>query len=282
MQLAVEYGEEGASGKVIELAERVITVCESETSAPWSAECLASSKLLSALDKIRMRDVNASKVLGTMAKEALALLRISLLADKAAVKSTDLPCNQEGKNSTKRPHLSTEAKLLRTAQQSKAPHSATAAATVRKPLSPKAHIAQRAKETVTPPRNTKRDIVGDLVPPRQATASKLRSPSVSEDFIGLLDTIACVLGLFEHTFLRIGYLRFLKHLWQNCSAEHYVKVCIDLAHEYQQLGKQGRAEAMLSQAQAKATSGDVTGETRTLLMLRKAEHLALMGFGNER
>lgn len=286
MFLAVGHGQEGRVNNVQTLKERLSSLYDSENPTPWAAESLASAKLLSALHTIQQRDTFASKTLAKEAKEALGILRNCIVGGVSAAATSGARITP-----IKSPAQAAAGRIL--VPPGKKPSSAAPPVTVRittaprKPLSPKNNVSQPPKGTITPPRRQKKGCDDGHYPLeryRTTTADgdlseRLRT---SRESLALLDTVACVLGIYEHTFLRISYLRFVKAITQGRLLEQFTLVCLDLAYEYQQLGKSGRVEAMFAQAEAAASNPDVNAETRILLLLRKAEHISSTGRANER
>lgn len=283
MYLTVEHSQGAASNAIHDLGARLARTCASEQSALWKAELLASSKLLMALYKIRHRERLASKVLAKEAKEALAIIRTSLLADD--VKDPG-PVNPSGKSTAN--GITSRVPAARVKKQPLARNNSKSSAIAtghRKPLSPRSNAAQATHRVVTPPRHSNRDIESDRSAGCSADTAITKSGQrlrVTRESFALFDITACVLGLFEHTFLRIGYLRLMKSICEEHSGERFVLVCLDLAFEYQQLGKFRRAKAMLAKAENAASTADLSAETRSLLMLRRAEQLSQMGSHKER
>lgn len=284
MYFVVEHGQNGVKD-VEDIAKRISTLCAGEKPAPWVAESSASAKLLFALYQIRRGDSSASKILAREAKEALAILRSSLLNEQnssAISTSVDAIGKSAVEASGVRKAVPPGKKQPSAAARSKGPQ---VAMVPRKPLSPKSNVKQVSNRIVTPPRQNKRiEAENNFVGSQTDTMLYgLRERlQTSREALSLFDTTACVLSIFEHTFLRLAYLRLIKSVTQGNSAEPFVLVCLDLAYEYQQLGKYARAEAMLAQAQATANKADLSSEARVLLTLRKAEYLSHLGRTKER
>lgn len=281
--IAIQNADAGSRARIDELSMRITSLCNPTDGASWAARCSASAKLLCAVDLVRRRDPAASQTLAKQAKEALNMLRASLSLDSQSPPTlSDKSCTQNIVQPSSK--VQVPVKPVRS-QPGRRLDASRQGAALRKPLSPKTSTSQRCSNITTPPRTTKREaderavVSGLHIDEASTTVDGLRA---SEETLALLDTIACMLGVFEHSFLRLGYLRFQKHLCSSRSEERLVGICLDLAYEYQQLGQQRRAAEMMAQAEEIASKSDLSLETRTLLVLRKAEQLAYMGCENER
>lgn len=273
MHLAVSHIGSAAPEEITSLASQLQHLCSRNQPAAWSAQYLAFTKLLCAVDLVKKQDSAASKALAKQAKEALSILRL-------AVSNTVLqPQIDEGTKLGSAQLIGNGLSSVHPKRQTTSTHTRANARQLeatRKPLSPRSAAAYSTNHNVTPPRKTNREAEGSSAPDRkrEKLLSKLENPRES---LALLATVTSMLGFFEHTFLHLGYLRLLKHLYDGFCDDAFVRTCLDLVTEYQHLGQTARAEAILSQAREKAVNAGISGESRVLLSLQESETLAYQG-----
>lgn len=268
MCLAFHQSVDPSSHELADLAVEIEEI-SSRLTGPWAAQYVGFAKLLCAMDKFRRGDPTASKYLAKQAKVALTILREAFFSN-SLLEATGAQISLHGQTAScsDTPKKPVAARPARTST-----HPSHIA---RKPLSPKSAISNSANRIVTPPRKTNRGLDGHSPPDHKLASSSCKLDNPLES-LSLLETIAAVLGLYEHTFLRLGYLRLIKHLCIGYSADGFLKPCLELAGEYQSLGQWERAQDVLRQAQDIAAKGDLSDESRILLCLREAEIFSLRG-----
>lgn len=273
MHLAVSQIGSAAREETALLASQLQHLCSLNQPAAWSAQYLAFTKLLCAVDLVKKKDPAASKALAKQAKEALSILRLAV-SNTILEPEFDEATKPRSAQVIKNGLSSVNPKRQTTSTHTRA--NARQLESTRKPLSPRSAAASSMNHNVTPPRKTNRNVEGASALDRkpQKLLSKLENPRES---LALLATVTSMLGFFEHTFLRLGYLRLLKHLYDGFSDDAFVRTCLELVTEYQYLGQTARAEAILSQAREKAANAGIRGESRVLLSLQEAEALAYQG-----
>lgn len=271
MHLAVSRPRDGASTcRAAELGARIISVCTAQESLSWATQYAALARLLLIINSVKRQDPTASKQMAKHAKEALSAFRSTLSFSNSISSPQGQSADRESVRQTA--HLENKKPAPLTSKLEKAHRTLETTVSTRKPLSPRRAASSSANRIVTPPRQKEK--IPETPVKKQVLGTTFSQLQMPRETMSLLSTVASLLGLFEHTFLRLGYLRLLKNIYDSHSPENFIDICLELAAEYRKLGKLSRAHTMLAHAEYTATTWDLSVEARTMLLLRKAEHLA--------
>lgn len=264
------------------LAARIAALCPDHNhgTSKRAKQYKAEANLCVALIIIRRREPQASKHLAKCSKAALPALLALVGPDSGRVSSG----KQSRQVEAVQVYSPKKAVITSHGSPTYTKASKRSAAANRKPLLPKSQSPHNQERT--PPRRggtTTVDSTSHETPSQSPASGSL--PSWIEDIeelLILLNTIAALLGIYEHSFLRISYLNIVKYLSLKSYADLYCLACLDLAYEYQQVGKLERASQVVQALRDSRALERSTPSAAVRYGLQQAFHLAYIGCVKER